>query len=79
MKELTAFNPYFKNYKKYITLNIIFNVLHVIFSIFSLTVVMPFLDIIFHPDKGVTSAPAFSLDIDTLKDFLKPAFTEVKT
>lgn len=70
MKEITAFTKYFKNYKKYIGLNITFNVFHVLFSVFSLTVVMPFLDIIFHPDKGVTSAPNFEFTIDALKDFL---------
>jgi subfamily B ATP-binding cassette protein MsbA len=70
MKEITAFTKYFKNYKKHIGLNITFNVFHVLFSVFSLTVVMPFLDIIFHPDNGVTSVPPFELSIDTLKDYL---------
>ncbi len=70
MKEITAFNKYFKNYKKLITLNVVFNIFYVLFGIFSLTVVMPFLDIIFHPDNGVTEAPAVEFSIDTLKDYL---------
>lgn len=70
MKELGAFIKYFKNYKAYLGLNIIFNIFYVFFSVFSLTVVMPFLDIIFHPDKGVTSLPQFAFTIDVLKDYL---------
>lgn len=70
MKELTAFNKYLKNYKGEIALNIIFNIIYVVLGVFSLTVVMPFLDIIFHPERGVTTMPTFGLNIDFLKDFL---------
>ena len=50
MREIKAFSKYLKNYKFNIGLNVVFNILYVIFSVFSLTIVMPFLDIIFHPD-----------------------------
>ncbi len=75
MREIKAFSKYLKNYKSYIGLNIVFNIFYVLFGIFSLTVVMPFLDIIFHPDNEVHEAPAFALNIDTLKDYLNYVVT----
>ncbi|MCB9257477.1 MAG: ABC transporter ATP-binding protein [Chitinophagales bacterium] len=68
MKELSSFNKYFKNYKHLIVLNVVFNLLYVFFNVFSFATVMPFLDIIFHPDQGVKVLPKFALDINVLKD-----------
>jgi len=68
MKEISSFNKYFKNYKGLIALNILFNMLYVFFNVFSFATVMPFLDIIFHPDQGIKELPQFSLDVNTLKD-----------
>lgn len=68
MKELSSFNQYFANYKKLIILNVVFNLLYVFFNVFSFATVMPFLDIIFHPDQGVTELPEFSFDINVIKD-----------
>lgn len=76
MREVKAFSKYLKNYKSYIGLNVIFNIFYVLFSVFSLTVVMPFLDIIFHPDKAVMQAPEFAFNIDTLKDYLNYIVTQ---
>ena len=70
MREIKAFSKYLKNYKFNIGLNVVFNILYVIFGLFSLTIVMPFLDIIFHPDKAVNQAPEFAFSIDALKDYL---------
>ena len=75
MREIKAFSKYLKNYKSNIGLNVVFNILYVIFSVFSLTIVMPFLDIIFHPDKGVNQAPEFAFSIDALKDYLNYVVT----
>ncbi len=70
MNEVKKFFKYFANYKVDITLNIFFNIWFVLFSIFSLTVVMPFLDIIFHPENSIVVAPEIRADINTLKDYL---------
>ena len=37
---------------------------------------MPFLDIIFHPDKGVNALPKFAFSIDALKDYLNYIVTQ---
>ncbi|MDA8979915.1 ABC transporter ATP-binding protein/permease [Chitinophagales bacterium] len=76
MREITAFTKYLKHYKGLISLNVLFNVFYVVFSVFSLTVVMPFLDIIFHPDKGVNILPKFAFSIDALKDYLNYIVTQ---
>ena len=76
MREITAFTKYLKHYKGLISLNVLFNVFYVVFSVFSLTVVMPFLDIIFHPDKGVNTLPKFAFSIDALKDYLNYIVTQ---
>lgn len=76
MREITAFTKYLKHYKGLISLNVLFNVLYVVFSVFSLTVVMPFLDIIFHPDNGVNELPKFAFTIDALKDYLNYIVTQ---
>ena len=76
MREITAFTKYLKHYKGLISLNVLFNVFYVVFSVFSLTVVMPFLDIIFHPDKGVNALPKFAFSIDALKDYLNYIVTQ---
>lgn len=70
MKEIKDFAKYLKSYKGLIALNVIFNVLFVFFSVFSLTVVMPFLHILFNPQAGVPQAPKFAFDVNTLKDYL---------
>lgn len=77
MKELSSFNKYFKNYKHLIVLNVVFNLFYVFFNVFSFATVMPFLDIIFHPDQGVTVLPKFSLDINVLKDTFNYYITQV--
>jgi len=52
MKKLFSVLKYTKDYKKYTTLNIIFNVLFSIFSVFSITLAVPFLKLIFESDMS---------------------------
>lgn len=47
MKKVLRVLKYVKGYKTYASLNIFFNILSVIFSLFSLTMVAPFLDLLF--------------------------------
>lgn len=50
MKKLFSVLKYTKDYKKYTALNILFNVLFSIFSVFSITLAVPFLKLIFESD-----------------------------
>lgn len=59
---------YLKNYKLYAGLNIAFNLLFVVFSIFSLATVIPFLNIIFEQTEPVYEKPEFKLSLNVLLD-----------
>lgn len=50
MKKLFSVLKYTKNYRKETTLNIFFNVLFSVFSVFSITLLIPFLKLIFDSD-----------------------------
>lgn len=53
-----------KPYGKYAALNILFNILSVIFSLFSLTMVVPFFGLLFGTIELVDRPPAFSFSTD---------------
>lgn len=50
MKKLFSVLKYTKDYKQYTVLNIVFNILFSIFSVFSITLAVPFLKLIFESD-----------------------------
>jgi subfamily B ATP-binding cassette protein MsbA len=50
MKKLFSVLKYTKDYKKYTALNIVFNILFSVFSVFSITLAIPFLKLIFESD-----------------------------
>ena len=69
MKKILSF---VKPYKRYATLTIIFNLLSAIFSVVSLVMFIPVLNILFGIQKVVTYAPPFALTADSIKlNFLK--------
>src|SRR6267378_2233101 len=47
MKKFFRIISYIKGYWRYAILNIVFNILSVVFSLFSLTMIAPFLDLLF--------------------------------
>lgn len=58
-------------FRKYAFLNILLNVLAVIFGLFSITMIVPFLQVIFHPESMQNlpqSMPDFNLQKDVLMD-----------
>lgn len=59
---------YIKNYKLYAALNVLFNLLFVAFSIFSLATVIPFLNIIFEQTEPIRVKPVFQLSLNVLLD-----------
>lgn len=50
MKKLFSVLKYTKDYKKYTALNILFNIFFAIFSVFSISLTIPFLELIFKKD-----------------------------
>ena len=57
---------YVKPYWFSILMNIVFNILAIVFSLFSFSMVVPFLNLLFNPDSLTTIKPEFALDTDTL-------------
>ena len=57
---------YVKPYWGSVTMNIVFVVLSTIFSLFSFSMIVPFLNLLFNPDNLVTVKPEFSLSSDAL-------------
>ncbi len=52
MKNIFAILKYAKGYKKYALLNILFNILSVVFSLFSIAMLFPFLQLLFSNDSA---------------------------
>lgn len=75
MKKLFSVLKYTKDYKKYTLLNIVFNVLFSIFSVFSISLTIPFLELIFKKDiadyQAIVNqgAPLFSFSIKGITDY----------
>jgi subfamily B ATP-binding cassette protein MsbA len=67
MKKFLELLSYGKPYKRFAYLNIFFNLLAVVFSIFSLLGVIPFLDIIFKPDMVVEAPTETGFSFSNLK------------
>ena len=70
MKDLLKIFKYVLRYYKYGLLNIIFNVLTVIFSLFSLTMVIPFLGVLFGTiENHEINDHTFSINLSSVKDY----------
>jgi subfamily B ATP-binding cassette protein MsbA len=70
MKTFLRVLKYIKSYRGYTFLNIFFNVLVVVFSLVSFVMLIPFLSLLFGRTKLVSSPPSFSLDYDTIINYL---------
>ncbi len=57
---------YVKPYWGSVTMNIVFVILSTIFSLFSFSMIVPFLNLLFNPDNLITVKPEFSLSSDAL-------------
>jgi ATP-binding cassette, subfamily B, bacterial MsbA len=60
MKRLFEILRYIKSYPGYASLNVIFNLLSVFFSLFSLTMIVPFLQLLFDKTRLVYEKPDFA-------------------
>ncbi|OFX70985.1 MAG: antibiotic ABC transporter ATP-binding protein [Bacteroidetes bacterium GWE2_29_8] len=66
MKKFLRIVKYIKPYWGYASLNITFNILSILFSLVSLTMVIPFLGLLFGKAELVTEAPPLSFQTDSL-------------
>ncbi|MBO7529790.1 MAG: ABC transporter ATP-binding protein [Bacteroidales bacterium] len=57
---------YVKPYWFSVLMNIVFNMLAIVFSLFSFSMIVPFLNMLFNPKNLTTVKPEFALDTDTL-------------
>lgn len=57
---------YVKPYWFSILMNVVFNILAIFFSLFSFSMIVPFLNLLFNPDNLTLVKPEFALDTDTL-------------
>lgn len=57
---------YVKPYWGSVTMNIVFTILATIFSLFSFSMIVPFLNLLFNPNNLITVKPEFSLSSDVL-------------
>ena len=57
---------YVRPYWGSVTMNIVFTILATIFSLFSFSMIVPFLNLLFNPNNLVTVKPEFSLSSDVL-------------
>ena len=57
---------YVKPYWFSVLMNIVFNILSIVFSLFSFSMIVPFLNMLFNPNNLTTVRPEFALDTDTL-------------
>lgn len=57
-------------YWSYALLNVLFNLLTIVFSLFSLVLLIPFLNLLFGTDELVLEKPEFAFSIDTLRRML---------
>ena len=82
MRKFFGVLKYIKGYWNYAILNIVFNILSVIFSLFSLAMLFPFLQVLLLGTKEDISetikkgSPEFKLDANTITDFVNYQLAE---
>jgi subfamily B ATP-binding cassette protein MsbA len=66
MKNFYRILAYIKPYWGYVVLNVIFNLLTIVFSLFSFALLVPFLNLLFGTDALVTTRPDWALSSESL-------------
>jgi subfamily B ATP-binding cassette protein MsbA len=77
MKKYLRILGYVKPYIGYGLLNVLFNLLVILFSLVSFVMLIPFLNLLFGMEKLVEKAPEFSISPDTLMDFLNYYISQI--
>lgn len=70
MKDFLRLMGLLKNYKGYALLNVLFNLLTIVFSVFSLGMIIPFLKMIFGMDELSVTPTALSFTKDGIVDYI---------
>jgi subfamily B ATP-binding cassette protein MsbA len=70
MKKFYRLLRYIKPYWLYAMLNVLFNLLTIVFSLFSFALLIPFLNLLFGTDSLVTEKPELALNTESLIDNL---------
>lgn len=70
MKKFRRVLSYINPYWGYLGLNIFFNLMTIVFSLFSFALLIPFLNLLFGIDELVTSKPEFGFSIEALLAYL---------
>lgn len=77
MKRTTQLLKYIRKYWGFAALNVLFNVLSVVFSLFSLTMIIPFLQLLFDQTKLVREAPELALNTDAILDYFNYLISKI--
>ncbi|MGB1247357.1 MAG: ABC transporter ATP-binding protein [Chitinophagales bacterium] len=68
---------YLKHYKVEAILNVFFNLLYILFSVFSIATVIPFIDMLLGETPMIHNRPDFALNIHAIKDTFSYFITKV--
>src|SRR5688572_8186827 len=71
MKRFSTILKYLKDQKGKIALYILFNLLSVVFSLFSLAMLGPFLQLLFYKEKLMDAAPKFHFSANGILEYFK--------
>src|SRR2546425_4902425 len=77
MKKYARLLRYFKPFKGNIALYILFTLLSIIFGIVSIGMLIPFLDVLFNPDKRVNDLPLFQFNAESILHTLSYYLSQV--
>ena len=70
MKDIWRVFGYLRYYPWHITVNLLFNMLAVVFNLFTFVMIVPFVELLFGTAMPPDTAPSFALDQSTLSDLL---------
>lgn len=77
MTKLSQLFRYISKYWGFASLNIFFNILSVIFSLFSLAMIIPFLQLLFDKTKLVYEAPPLEMNTDSLVNYFNYLISDI--
>ena len=77
MKDFIRVLNFVKPYWIYGVFNVLFNILTVLFSLVSITMIIPFLGLLFGTQQKVYQAPSLSLNADSIKENFYFLITEI--
>ncbi|MEA2042363.1 MAG: ABC transporter ATP-binding protein [Bacteroidota bacterium] len=70
MRDILVILGYGKKYRRNVLANLVLNVFSIFFALFSFTLLIPFLQLLFEKQVGVQQPPEFQLNVDSLKESL---------